>query len=103
MTQSTIIKKQRKVSTTIRLDPELKAWARDFAEHSGTDISTLITVTLKQIKNGEKKVELLDPKLIAYNRHLDDLTDRVDRGEEEVSGPFETWEETEAHLLALSK
>lgn len=71
-------KRSNKVSTTIRLDPELKAWARAFAEHSGTDISTLITVTLTQIKNGEKKIELLDPKLIAYNKYLDNMTDKID-------------------------
>jgi antitoxin component of RelBE/YafQ-DinJ toxin-antitoxin module len=94
-------KKSNTVATTIRLDPDLKKWARDFAEHSGTDISTLITVTLTQIKNGEKKVELLDPKLIAYNQYLDDMTDRIDRGEEEVSGPFCTAEETRAYLLSL--
>jgi predicted DNA-binding protein len=78
-------KKQNKVATTIRLDPELKSWAKEFAEHAGTDLSTLITITLKQVKNGEKKIELLDPRLIAYNKYLDDMTDRIERGEEEVA------------------
>jgi antitoxin component of RelBE/YafQ-DinJ toxin-antitoxin module len=96
-------KKQNKVATTIRLDPDLKSWARDFAMHSGTDISTLITITLTQIKNGSRSIELLDPRLIAYNKYLDDMTDRIERGEEKVSGPFSTWEEIEAHLFSLSK
>jgi antitoxin component of RelBE/YafQ-DinJ toxin-antitoxin module len=88
MSQTLAKKKPNKVATTIRLDPELKTWAREFAAHSGTDISTLITITLKQIQNGDRTVELLDPKLVAYNKYLDDMTDRIDRGEGEVSGPF---------------
>lgn len=84
-----IKKKPNKVATTIRLDPDLKNWARDFASHSGTDISTLITITLTQIRNGSRPVELLSPKAIAYNKYLDDLTDRIERGEEKVYGPFE--------------
>jgi antitoxin component of RelBE/YafQ-DinJ toxin-antitoxin module len=101
MTTTPSHKKSNKVATTIRLDPELKAWARAFAEHSGTDISTLITITLKQIQNGHRSVELLDPKLVAYNRYLDDMTDRIDRGEEEISRPLRTAEETRAYLLSL--
>ncbi len=93
--------KARKVATTIRLDPELKQWAKEFTAHSGTDLSTLITITLYQIKNGERKVELLDPKLVAYNKYLDDMTDRIERGEEEVSPPLRTKEETRAYLLSL--
>lgn len=84
MTTAILSKKPRKIATTIRLDPALRAWAKEFAEHTGTDISTLITITLTQIKNGEKKIELLDPKLIAYNKYLDDMTDRIERGEEKV-------------------
>ena len=92
MTTAILSKKPRKIATTIRLDPALRAWAKEFAEHTGTDISTLITITLTQIKNGEKKIELLDPKLIAYNKYLDDMTDRIERGEEKVFWPF-VWEE----------
>jgi antitoxin component of RelBE/YafQ-DinJ toxin-antitoxin module len=99
MTTTLTKKKQNKVATTIRLDPDLKDWARNFASHSGTDISTLITITLKQIQNGDRTVELVDPKVIAYNKYLDDMTDRIERGEEKVYGPFE-WEDA---ITFLSK
>ncbi len=93
--------KKRKVSTTIRLDPELKTWAKNFASHSWTDISTLITITLYQIKNWERKVELLeDPKKIAYAKKLDDMIERIENWEEEVSGPFKGDEIIE-HLKKL--
>ncbi|MBS9783776.1 hypothetical protein KGV55_00315 [Candidatus Gracilibacteria bacterium] len=94
-------KKPRKVATTIRLAPDLKAWAKEFAAHSGTDLSTLITITLHQIKNGEKKIELLDPKLVAYNKMLDDMTDRIERGEEETSPVLRTSKEMRDYLLSL--
>ncbi len=87
----TTIKKPRKVSTTIRLDPELRNWAKSVADHAGTDISTFITISLTDIRNGNRPSPL-DPKIIAYNKYLDDMTDRIDRGEENVYGPFE-WEE----------
>jgi antitoxin component of RelBE/YafQ-DinJ toxin-antitoxin module len=90
-------KKQNKVATTIRLDPDLRNWAKSVAEKAGTDISTFITISLTDIRNGNRSSPL-DPRIMAYNKYLDDMTDRIDRGEEEVYGPFE-WEEAIKFLM----
>ena len=73
MTPFTPTKRKNKVATTIRLDPDLKEWARDYAHHSGIDLSTFITVTLTQVKHTGKPVEMYDPRAIAYNQYLDDM------------------------------
>lgn len=96
-------KKPRKVATTIRLDPDLKAWAREYAEFAGTDLSTFITITLTQVKHSGKAVEMYDPKLVAYNKYLDDMIARVDSGEEEAAWPFSTKEELNAYFDTLMK
>ncbi len=85
MKNTTINKRPRKVATTIRLDPELKAWAQDFAARSGTDLSTFFTVTITQVRNSGQQFGVYTPEIIAYNKYLDDMTDRIDRGEESVS------------------
>lgn len=87
--KATIHKKPRKVATTIRLDPELKAWAREYAEFAGTDLSTFITITLTQVKNSGSPTQMYDPKLVAYNKYLDDMIARIDSGEEKAAWPFE--------------
>lgn len=91
------------MATTIRLDPELKAWAREYAEFAGTDLSTFITITLTQVKNSGSPTQMYDPKLVAYNKSLDDMIARIDSGEEKASGPFYTKEEIRAHLTSLMK
>lgn len=103
MTVTHTPKKSRKVATTIRLDPGLKAWAKSYAEYSGTDLSTLITVTLTQIQNKSKSIDIFHGDAVAYNKHLDDMIDRVESGEEKVSGPFSTKEELAAYFDTLMK
>ena len=71
-------KRPRKVATTIRLDPELKSWAREYAEFAGTDLSTFITITLTQVKHSGAPTQMYDPKLVAYNKYLDDMIARID-------------------------
>ncbi len=88
MTDTLAIKKPRKVATTIRLDPELKNWAREYAEFAGTDLSTFITITLTQVKHSGTPTQMYDPKLVAYNKYLDDMIARIDSGEEQAAGPF---------------
>lgn len=80
-----IHKKPRKVATTIRLDPDLKNWAREYAEFAGTDLSTFITITLTQVKNSGAPTQMYDPKLVAYNKYLDDMVARVESGEEQAA------------------
>ena len=72
-------KRKNKVATTIRLDPDLKEWARNYAHHSGIDLSTFITVTLTQVKHTGKSVELYDPRAIAYNQYLDDMIEDAEK------------------------
>ena len=85
MTTITPTKRKNKVATTIRLDPDLKEWARDYAHHSGIDLSTFITVTLTQVKHAGKPVEMYDPRAVAYNKYLDDMIARVESGEEKAA------------------
>ncbi len=82
-------KRPRKVATTIRLDPELKSWAREYAEFAGTDLSTFITITLTQVKHSWAPTQMYDPKLVAYNKYLDDMIARIDSWEEQAAWPFE--------------
>ncbi len=79
MTTTPTIKRKQKVATTIRLDPDLKEWARDYAHHAGIDLSTFITVTLTQVKHTGKPVEMYDPRAIAYNRYLDEMIADAER------------------------
>ena len=85
MKDTLTIKKPRKVATTIRLDPDLKTWAREYAEFAGTDLSTFITITLTQVKHSGAPIQMYDPKLVAYNKYLDDMIARVDSGEEQAA------------------
>ena len=79
MTPLTPTKRKNKVATTIRLDPDLKEWARNYAHHSGIDLSTFITVTLTQVKHTGKRVEMYDPRAIAYNQYLDDMIEDAEK------------------------
>ncbi len=103
MTATITQKKPRKVATTIRLDPALKSWAKEYAEYSGTDLSTFITITLTQVQNKSKSVDIFHGDAVAYNKYLDDMIARIESGEEKASWPFYTNEEIRAHLTSLMK
>ena len=45
--------KQRKIVTTIRLDPAIKLWAQSYAAWQGTDISTIINMNLFELRKKE--------------------------------------------------
>ena len=103
MTTTITQKKPRKVATTIRLDPALKSWAKQYAEYSGTDLSTFITITLTQVQNKSKSVDIFHGDAVAYNTYLDDMIARIESGEEKASGPFSTKEELEEYFNLLMK
>ena len=103
MTATITQKKPRKVATTIRLDPALKSWAKQYAEYSGTDLSTLVTVTLTYVKNKKISVDIFNGDAEAYNKHLDDMIARIESGKEKTAGPFSTKEELHAYFDTLMK
>jgi hypothetical protein len=43
--------KVHKVSTTIRIDPELKTWAKQYVHTTGTDLSSYISDMLVQVRS----------------------------------------------------
>ena len=45
--------KQKKVVTTVRIDPMIKSWAQSYASAHGTDLSTLINMQLFEIRKRE--------------------------------------------------
>jgi hypothetical protein len=43
--------KVHKVSTTIRIDPELKTWVKQYVHTTGTDLSSYISDMLVQVRS----------------------------------------------------
>lgn len=81
MNSTTLTKKisSKKVTTTVRIDSDLKARAEEFARLNHMDFSTFLTFSLYiTIQNGGKiEPRISDEKLAYYQK----IVDQVDSGE----------------------
>lgn len=82
MTQTTLTRKSslpKKVTTTVRIDSELKARAEEFARANHMDFSTFLTFSLHTtIQNGGKiEPQMSDEKYAYYQKMIDQIDSGV--------------------------
>ena len=102
MTQTTLKRKTssvKKVTTTVRIDSNLKARVEEFARLNHMDFSTFLTFSLHTtIQNGGKiEPRMSDEKYVYFQKMVDD----IDAGIELTYGPFMTPEENRAFLDSI--
>ena len=70
------VSKSSKITTTVRLDPVLKARAEEFARANHMDFSTFLTFSLHTtIQNGGKIEPRISDEKLAYYQKLADQAD----------------------------
>ncbi len=71
--------KQKKVVTTVRIDPTIKSWAQSYASSHGTDLSTLINMQLFEIRKRESFAN--EPRMSnAKYEYYKSMSDDADAG-----------------------
>jgi len=88
-----------KKPTTIRLDEQTKKWAQSFARQSGIDLSTLITLSLRETqKKGVVTAEpvMSDKKYAFYM----DYVEKVEKGEIKTT-KHASFEDFKKHMLKI--
>ncbi len=80
-------KKQKKVVTTVRIDPTIKVWAQSYAQAHGTDFSTLINMQLFQMRKIESLRELpyMSDERYSYYRDISHALENEEKGVEDFS------------------
>lgn len=88
-----------KKPTTIRLDEQTKKWAQSFARSSGIDLSTLITLSLRETqRNGSVKIEPeMSPERVKYYQ---DMIRDVDSGKVKTT-KHASFDDFKKHMLKI--
>ncbi len=97
-------KKPSKVTTTVRIDSDLKARAEEFARLNHMDFSTFLTFSLHTtIQNGGKlePVWQVSPAYAERLKEIDKDIEAYDRWELKAYWPFSTKEENRAFLESI--
>jgi antitoxin component of RelBE/YafQ-DinJ toxin-antitoxin module len=79
MSSTTVTKKPKKVITTVRIDPSIKAWAQSYAAAHGADLSTLINMQLFHIRQRESARENPHMSDMQYERYMR-MLEEIDSG-----------------------
>lgn len=92
--------RKTKVTTTVRIDADLKARAEEFARANHMDFSTFLTFSLHTTIQNGGKIEPYYEVSGEYAKYLDEIEARYDRWEDKWYGPFE-WKEAITFLKTL--
>ncbi len=83
MTISTL-KKASKITTTVRLDRELKRRSEEFAQANHMDFTTFLSFSLENTLQYGGKIEPKYQVTAEYARELDEMVRLIDAGEEKT-------------------
>lgn len=86
MTTTTL--KPRKITTTVRVDSELKNQAEIYARENHMDFSTLLQISLKQLMRHWVRMDPYYEVSYSYAEKLDKMVKNIDEWREDVYGPF---------------
>lgn len=96
------VQKPAKISTTVRFDAVLKRKAEAYARAHHMDFTTFLQFSVQSTMKNWAKVEPYYEVSGEYGKELDEMVAQYKRWELEVSGPFNTKEETRAFLNSIT-
>ncbi len=81
--------KPSKVTTTVRLDSDLKRRAEEYARANHMDFTTFLSFSIRNTMQYGGKIEPYYEVSDEYANYLDEIEARYERGEDKWYGPFE--------------